>query len=261
MALAATKTELAAVRSESSAVLQSAMNTVADERASKNALNEIQNSAEALQSQVTALQGVLATKVDRAEVIGIKSVAAELQLYQGFKAAATNDIRELSTRTDEHRAALNKSLESVTKLSATVQALASSVSGKAERAALETAASQIERLAVNVESRAMINEVRNVSATVVAVTERVSGLEFNAKELSRIAIEDKKALEHKIGASAAVLRGEFDGKLAGIREDINDLQQELETRAYIASVEATDENVARLVSASDLLGRKVEVAL
>jgi hypothetical protein len=237
------------------------MGTVADERASADAMHELQHVAEAMQSQVTALQGVLATKVDRAEMLGLKQVAAELSSFQGFKSAATHDIRELGAKADDHRAAIGRSNDMLAKLSGVLQELAARVETKADGEALGRTDAGLADVRVALASKASADEARRLDAAAAAAAARLDQLEQGAVAAARTAADDRRAAEARVVAAAASVRGEFSGVADALRADLAALRDEVDARAYVTSLEATDEGVAGLRTATDLLGRKVEVAL
>ena len=257
----ATRTELDALRSQAFEQLNTAVTKLSDERASREAVVELQRSHEASQSQLGAMQGVLATKVDRAEIIALRSVAAELQTFSIFKTAATGDLRELSQRTDENRAALNRSLESVAKLSAGVQSLATTVATKADRVTLEKLEEETLKLSEDILLRTTKTETDAMKEAHVDGLSRISSLEHSIKYLDNSITDAIKTTDGTMTKIANVLRTESAESVAKLKGELESIRKEADARAYITSLEATDESVASLSQQVDLHDRKLEVAL
>ena len=257
----ATRTELESLRSFASDQLNDAVTKLSDERASREAVVELQRSHEASQSQLGAMQGVLATKVDRAEIIALRSVAAELQTFSIFKTAASGDLRELSQRTDENRAALNRSLESVAKLSAGVQSLATSVATKADRVLVDKLGEDVSRLASEILLRTTLTETEAMKEAHVDALSRVLSIEHSVKSVENSITDSSKIIEGNITKSTSGLRAEYAEAVTSLRREIESLRKEADARAYITSLEATDEAVTSLSQEVELHSRKLDVVL
>lgn len=259
--LAATRGELAGVRREGEEALARALRGVEEERASKEVVGQVSQAMSALQEEVSAVQGSLATKVDRSDVSRMAAIAAELNSYATFKASASSDMRELGVRTEEHRAALDRSLESLAKLSAVVQALAGSCAGKADGRELATLSNTLERLVGEVGRRALTEDVRALSTSLSTVVGRTAGLEASAKEVSRAGMEERRALEARVGSEIAKVRGEVASAVEAGRRDVGSVREEVSARAYVTSLEATDEALAEAEARLELAHKKADVAL
>ena len=257
----ATRSELESIRSLAAEQLNDAVTKLCDERASREAVVELQRSHEASQSQLGAMQGVLATKVDRAEIIALRSVAAELQTFSIFKTAATGDLRELSQRTDENRAALNRSLESVAKLSAGVQSLATTVATKADRAFVDKLEEETSRLASEILLRATLIETEAIKEAHKDAVSRVSSIENSLTSVKHSITDASMTTENNINKSASGLRAEYAEALANLKNELESLRKEADARAYITSLEATDETVSSLSQEVELHSRKLDVVL
>jgi hypothetical protein len=257
----ATRSELESIRSLAAEQLNDAVTKLCDERASREAVVELQRSHEASQSQLGAMQGVLATKVDRAEIIALRSVAAELQTFSIFKTAATGDLRELSQRTDENRAALNRSLESVAKLSAGVQSLATTVATKADRAFVNKLEEETSRLASEILLRATLIETEAMKEAHKDAVSRVSSIENSLTSVKHSITDASMTTENNINKSASGLRAEYAEALANLKNELESLRKEADARAYITSLEATDETVSSLSQDVELHSRKLDVVL
>ena len=257
----ATRSELESIRSLAAEQLNDAVTKLCDERASREAVVELQRSHEASQSQLGAMQGVLATKVDRAEIIALRSVAAELQTFSIFKTAATGDLRELSQRTDENRAALNRSLESVAKLSAGVQSLATTVATKADRAFVNKLEEETSRLASEILLRATLIETEAMKEAHKDAVSRVSSIENSLTSVKHSITDASMTTENNINKSASGLRAEYAEALANLKNELESLRKEADARAYITSLEATDETVSSLSQEVELHSRKLDVVL
>ena len=257
----ATRSELESIRSLAAEQLNDAVTKLCDERASREAVVELQRSHEASQSQLGAMQGVLATKVDRAEIIALRSVAAELQTFSIFKTAATGDLRELSQRTDENRAALNRSLESVAKLSAGVQSLATTVATKADRAFVNKLEEETSRLASEILLRATLIETEAMKEAHKDAVSRVSSIENSLTSVKHSITDASMTTENNINKSASGLRAEYAEALANLKNELESLRKEADARAYITSLEATDETVSSLSQDVELNSRKLDVVL
>lgn len=249
------------MRRDADEALTSAIAAVGDEKAPRDAVTALQSTAAALQDQVTALQGMMAVKVDRSEMARINAIGAEVAGYASFKTAALADLRELGSRSEEHRAALDRSLESVTKLSAVVQALASNVASKADGKDVATLAAQLDRLSIEMGGLVAQEDFHSLSAVVSNSSSRVSTLENNIKDVMRSASEDRSTAESRLSSTAANLRSEWAAIAEALRREVNLLKDEVEARAYATSLQVTDENIAGLNSRMELITRKVEVAL
>jgi hypothetical protein len=214
-----------------------------------------------LQEELSAVQGSCATKVDRSDLGRMAAVAAELSTYSSFKASAGSDIKELGIRTEEHRAALDRNLESVAKLSAVVQALAGSCAGKAENRDLASLAATCDRMAADLTRRADVEDVRALSTALSGVSGRAAGLEAGAREAARAAAEERRALESRVSSSIAGVRGELGSLATALRAEIGGVREEVEARAYVTSLEATDEALQEAEAKLELAHRKTDVAL
>lgn len=259
--LAATRTELTQAKEDTAAAIHAALNLVADERASRDAVLQLADAQDALHREVTALQGVVSTCIPRSELLHIKSVAAELQTFAGWKAAAAADLADLQVRTGEHREAVDLNRDSLSKLSAVVQALAGQTASKAEGAALDRLAAVVDRLGSEVQQRATTEEVRRVSAAVASVSTRAGALEAGAEAATARAAADKGELQAAIAAASSTLREEAGRAAARVASELDGLREEIEARAYVSSLAATDESVGELRSAADTLQRQLEVAM
>jgi len=257
----ATRSELESIRSLAAEQLNDAVTKLCDERASREAVVELQRSHEASQSQLGAMQGVLATKVDRAEIIALRSVAAELQTFSIFKTAAAGDLRELSQRTDENRAALNRSLESVAKLSAGVQSLATTVATKADRAFVDKLEEETSRLASEILLRTTLMETEAMKEAHKDAVSRVSSIENSLTSVKHSITDASMTTENNINKSASGLRAEYAEALANLKNELESLRKEADARAYITSLEATDETVSSLSQEVELHSRKLDVVL
>jgi len=237
------------------------MVAVSEERAPREVLGQVTEAMSSLQEELSAVQGSLATKVDRSDVSRIAAIAAELNSYAGFKTSTSSDLRELGARTEEHRAALDRSLESLAKLSAVVQALAGSCSGKAESKELAQLSGSLERLVGEVGRRALTEDVRALSTSLSTVSGRTAGLEASAKESNRLASEERRATEARCSASIAGVRADVAAALEAAKRDLASVREDVASRAYVTSLEATDESLAEAESRLDLLNKKADVAL
>ena len=207
------------------------------------------------------VQGSVATKVDRSDLSRLAAVAAELSTYAAFKASSGSDIKELGLRTEEHRAALDRNLESVAKLSAVVQALAGACAAKAEAREVAHLTAGLERVAADVARRAGAEDVRALTTALSGVSGRAAGLEAGAREAARAAAEERRALEARLGASLAGLRSELASSAGALRQELGGGREEVEARAYVTSLEATDEALAEAEARLALCHRKTDVAL
>ena len=259
--LTATKHELHKLQHDYQHAIHHAMNKVADERAAKDTVNELSNVTEAIQGQITALQGILVTKVDRSEMIGLKSVAAELSTYQQFKNAATTDIRELSTKTDDHRVAINRSNDTIARLSDVLQEVATKLTSKADRSHVDRTDTEVLRLQTSIESKASMEEVRNLEANLLGTKQRMDNFDITIQDTSRIINEDRKTTDNRFNTVSNSIRTDLTTAVNNLRADIANIREEVEARAYVTSLEATDENVTTLQNTSDVLAKKIEVAL
>jgi hypothetical protein len=257
----ATRGELAAARSEAAEAVAGLAARVAEERAPREALAALSGAMGSVQEELTAAQGVLATKADRSDLARAGALLADLSSYAAFKASAGAELRELGVRTEEHRSALDRSLESVAKLSAVVQALAGSCAGKADAREVGALGAALERLGGDVARRALGEDVRALSAAVSGAAGRAAGLEAGAREAARTGAEERRALEARVGGLVAAARSDAAGAVAALRAEVDAVRQDVEARAYVTSLEATDETVAELSERLELAHRKTDVAL
>jgi len=109
------------------------MARVVDGCASRDAMAALTDGHSALAAQLSAVEGVVATKVDKSDLLRLQATATELTSFAGWKAAASADIRELYTRAEEGRGGLAKCVDSLGKLSGLMQTLAESDARKADR--------------------------------------------------------------------------------------------------------------------------------
>lgn len=257
----ATRAELASARAEAAEALAGVASRVAEERAPREALAALSAAMGSVQEELSAAQGVLATKADRSDLARAGALLADLSSYAGFKAAAAGDLRELGARTEEHRAALDRSLESVAKLSAVVQALAGSCAGKADARDVGALGAALERLGADVARRALGEDVRALSTAVAGAAGRAAGLEAGARDAARASAEERRALEARVGGLVAAARGEAAAANAALRSELAAVRADVDARSYVTSLEATDEAVAELAERLELAHRKTDVAL
>ncbi len=258
---AAPRAQLEAARGEAAARLAAALDRVEEERAGRGMVEQLSATSDALSAQLSALAGMLHTKVDRAEIVRIQATGSELASFAAWKAGATATIAELDARTSSSRAALDRSLESTVKLSATVQALAGTAAAKADAVAVAGLADAVDRLAADVGTRATSAELRDVRTALAAVAGRASVLEGGAKDAARGAAEDRRTAESRVAAAASALRSELAAVREGAAREASRLQEEVDARAYVTAVEATDEGAASLRGEVATLGRRVDVAM
>jgi hypothetical protein len=258
---AATRADVEALRAEAGEALRAALGSVADERAPRDTVQQLASALSGVQEELSAVQGSVATKVDRSDLTRLAAIASDLTSYAAFKASSGADIRELGLRTEEHRAALDRNLESVAKLSAVVQALAGACAAKAEARELAHVAGALERLGSEVSRTASLEDLRSLTTALSAVSGRAAGLEAGAKEAARGAAEERRALEARLGSSLSALRGELGSTAGALRAEVSGVREEVEARAYVTSLEATDEALAQAEARLDLCHRKTDVAL
>jgi hypothetical protein len=67
--------------------------------------------------------------------------------------------------------------------------------------------------------------------------------------------------ENNINKSASGLRAEYAEALANLKNELESLRKEADARAYITSLEATDETVSSLSQEVELHSRKLDVVL
>lgn len=101
--------------------------------ASREAFTRSSEAQSAMASEITALQGVVSTKVDRSDLLRLQTTASELSSFSTWKASASADISTLQSRSEDGRLALSGAVESLGKLSGLIQSLAHTSSLKADR--------------------------------------------------------------------------------------------------------------------------------
>lgn len=212
--LAATREELAASSRMASDALRDAGLRAAEDFASRSALDASAAAVSAQSAELAALQGVVATKVDRGEWAAVQAVAADVAGFGGFRAAAGAELRELGARSDEHRAALDRSLESTAKLSAVVQALAGATAQKADARELRGLSASVEHIAAELGRAASADDLRMASNALASVTARATALEAASREITRAAADDRRAVDARVQAAAASLRADIAGAAA-----------------------------------------------
>lgn len=249
------------VRSETAAAIRTALEQVADERAARATVEQLSATADALSSQLNAMQGMLHTKVDRSEVVKIQATAAELGTFSTWKGQVSSTVSDMDSRLSSTRVALDKGLESVVKLSGTVQALATTAASKADSKDTVALQHALDRLSADVCTRAPLAELRDTQSTMGTLSGRVSTLEGGVKEVIRQAAEDKRIGESRIAAVTTALRGEITALSESLQREVSRLADEIDARAYVTAVEATDESVQAVRGTVEVLDRKVGVAL
>jgi hypothetical protein len=90
---------------------------------------------------------------------------------------------------------------------------------------------------------------------------RISSLEHSIKYLDNSLTDAIKTTDGTITKIANVLRTESAESVAKLKGELESIRKEADARAYITSLEATDESVASLSQQVDLHDRKLEVAL
>jgi hypothetical protein len=249
------------LHADTQASLRAALEQVGDERAARATVDQLSATADALAAQLSAMQGMLHTKVDRAEVVKLQATAAELGTFSTWKSQTSHSVSDLEVRLGSTRSALDKGLESVVKLSGTVQALASTAGSKADSKDVSALQLAQNRLASDVSTRALTSDLRETQSNVASVGGRVSTVEGGLKEFIRQAAEDKRAGEGRLAASAATLRHEISTLSETLQREVSRLADEVDARAYVTAVEATDETVSTVRGTVEVLDRKVGVAL
>lgn len=147
VAACVTQTQMEGERADAERRLATAAAALTDSCASRKALAAAQAAQEAAAAQLVALQGVVSTKVDRADLLRlqvcppplspapssappcstapplpVQAVAAELEAFADFKAGATARLADLGAELAASRAAHDMSVSSLSQLSGLLQA-------------------------------------------------------------------------------------------------------------------------------------------
>jgi hypothetical protein len=117
---------------ELEAKLSAAVAKLSETTASRASMAAVQRSLEGQLSQVSALQALLGTKMDRSELSRLEAIAADLGGFDGWKGAVDSDISELYGKAEEARRSADAAFDSLSRLSSVAQGIADSVRGKAE---------------------------------------------------------------------------------------------------------------------------------
>lgn len=253
--------QLAATRNSLQQETEQQCGRLADYSASREALESLQSAQEVLSGQVSGLTALLSTKVDRTDILRLQSTAAEVQSFAGFKAGASADIKELQQRSEEQRQAIDKSLESLSRLSGVLNAVTTATQQKAEQSSVEKLQESLERLQADVQSRPTGGEFRELVAFSRSVHDRSVAMDASLSLLQDRMERGAKDAAAALAATATQLRTEAAGTAGMLRTDLAALREELEARAYITSLEATDENLTVLTERVGALAVKLEACL
>jgi len=234
---------------------------VADGCATRGALAALTAATTALSESLTATQGVVSTKVDRADLLRLQTTAAELASFAEWKAATAAGLADVSSRAADTRTALDAAVDSIATLSNVTNALAASLDAKADGGALDAVAASATAAARVAADAAPASALAGVAAGLAAMTHRVGAVEVG---LAGAAVAVTDAAAAAAARADEVAAASAAGLAAAPRERRREraaARADTASRAYVVSLEATDENVTAAQAALDALASKVEVCL
>jgi hypothetical protein len=256
----ASRAEVQALHSDAVAKAVAAAKDAAESSAPRTAVATLSEAQDALSASVSAVQGLLATKVDRTDLLRLQTVANDLTAFSAWKQAASADIRDLASRSQEQRAALDQSLGSIASLGSMLDALASATAKRAEAAEVQALASDL-RGELHALARASESGGAAQSSRLAAAEARVGAAEESLARLGQAQQTGAEESERRSEALAEGLRGEAAALASSLRSDLQRLEREVEARALGSALEAANDGATQVAGAVDALARKVDVCL
>ena len=300
------KLSLCATRAEVDAGFELAHEKMLARAPAALGLPQLSQSLSQVVEQAAMLQGLLSTKVDRAEWSRIAACAADMSLQSAACAAAVTRVEDVACIAREATAGVDRTLDSIGQLSAVCQALAEAVGVKADSTDTDALRSQLSALARDVDrfhtadasstgalsaavarlealvaaasanaARALERDSRAAAATATALSalqQRVTATEQAqrlASSLASAAASSSTAAPTSAAPTGSGIRPGGSASAAeppGVSSDefvavVADLRAEVDARAYLSALEATDEAVAGLARDLRSVSKKAEVAL
>lgn len=212
--------------------------------ASKDGLRQLQGAQEALSDALAAVQGMVAAKADRSDILRLGAAATELMAFSDWKADAAKQLAELRASSLEARSGVDKAVDSLGRLSGVIQTLSAAVGARAVISDVRDIAARVDQLHAAFESERDSNQ-----RSAVAVASRLEGMEGKQHALSaHFDIFDR---------DAAALRS----AVTELRSELSFLRSAVDSRAPAASLAAADNELRALRAGIGELARKVDVSL
>lgn len=212
--------------------------------ASKEGFRQLQAAQQALSDGVAALQGVVASKADRSDLLRLSSAASELATFAEWKTGTSEAVTDLRAGYGEVRGGVDRSLETIARLSGVVHSLTAAAASKADAGDLRALSQAVDGLRASLDA--------DVASTRRIVSEAAARL---------AAVEGSQEALRLRGDAAAADLSQLHGAAQAMQQELATLRAAVDSRAPASAVASASAEVTTLRLAVTELAARTQTCL